>query len=69
MPQVLPVEHDAAAEAPANVLPPLALLDAKSDILRRTCRPPHFGQVTSLIASALRTNSSKAPSQVVQLNS
>jgi len=69
MPQVLPVEHDAAADAPANVLPPFVLLDAKSEILRRTCRPPHFGQATSLMASALRTNSSKVPWQVLQLNS
>jgi hypothetical protein len=67
MPQVLPVEHD-APDALANA-PAVFALDAKSEILRLTWRPPHLGQTTSLTDSALRTSSSNERSHVEQLNS
>ena len=70
MPQVLPVEHDAldALGALANA-PTLFIFDANSEIFRLTCWLPHLGQTTSLVASALRTNSSNERSHVEQLNS
>jgi hypothetical protein len=67
MPQVLPVVQDALGVL-ANV-PAVFVFDAKSEILRLTWWLPHLGQTTSLVASALRTNSSNERSHVEQLNS
>jgi hypothetical protein len=56
---VLPVLHEAPELAPReNEKPPLPR-DANVEIFLFTCELPHFGQVTSLTALALRTNSSK----------
>jgi hypothetical protein len=69
MPQVLPVEHEAADPAlKENELLP-AILEAKVDIFFLTSELPHAGQATPSTVLALRTSSSKSRSQVLQTNS
>jgi hypothetical protein len=68
-PQVLPVLHAAAELPPSeNELFPLTLA-AKVDIFLRTCELPQSGQVTPVMASLLRTSSSKGVPQVLHSNS
>jgi hypothetical protein len=47
-------------EPKENELPPPEIFDAKLEIIFRTLLLPHFGQITSTAALALRTSSSKA---------
>ena len=56
-PQVL-VLQEAAELAPSENEPP-ETREAKVEIFLFTCELPHLGQVTSLMALALRTSSSK----------
>jgi hypothetical protein len=68
MPQVLPVLHELALALSENDAPAL-ILEAKVDIFFFTFGLPHLGQLTSLIALLLRTNSSKGRPHSSQTNS
>jgi len=66
---VLPVLHEAAELAPSENPPVTPRREAILGIFFLISLLPHSGQVTSGMASELRTSSSKDWLQLVQLNS
>jgi len=66
---VLPVLHEALELALNENDPPPEILDAKVEIFLFTSGLPQIGQVTSSVALAERTSSSKGCSQSVHTNS